>query len=167
MARQLISLRFIHAALGLQFATFGLQRMMSGRRVVDKSEHTHKVLHMCCFRRGPEEGDNDFSANEATRIASARTNKSAISWARKDPSTTGPQTSGISSMLQGLGLGSSSQGGRRLLVFVIGGVTRSEMRAVHEVATKTGRDVLLGSTAVLKPAGFLSQLRSMGTAVAE
>lgn len=70
-------------------------------------------------------------------------------------------------MLQGLGIGSSTQGGRRLLVFVIGGVTRSEMRAVHEAAKKSGRDVLLGSTAVLKPAGFLSQLRSMGTAVAE
>eukprot|EP00878_Enallax_costatus_P018017 GHUV01018943.1.p1 GENE.GHUV01018943.1~~GHUV01018943.1.p1 ORF type:complete len:543 (+),score=157.47 GHUV01018943.1:1151-2779(+) len=118
------------------------------------------------YVRSPDEGD-DFGANEATRIASARTNKSAISWARKDASTTGPQSSGISSMLQGLGLGTSSQGGRRLLVFVIGGVTRSEMRAVHEVAKKTGRDVLLGSTAVLKPAGFLSQLRSMGTAVAE
>lgn len=122
-------------------------------------------VYCCC--RGPDEGD-DFATNEATRIASARTNKSTISWARKDPSgSTGAPSTGISSMLQGLGLGGSSQGGRRLLVFVIGGVTRSEMRAVHEVAKQKGRDVLLGSTAVLKPAGFLSQLRSMGTAVAE
>eukprot|EP00878_Enallax_costatus_P026221 GHUV01028111.1.p1 GENE.GHUV01028111.1~~GHUV01028111.1.p1 ORF type:complete len:161 (+),score=35.93 GHUV01028111.1:236-718(+) len=136
----------------------------NGQRLLSCKSLTPSVLCCCC--RSPDEGD-DFGANEATRIASARTNKSAISWARKDASTTGPQSSGISSMLQGLGLGTSSQGGRRLLVFVIGGVTRSEMRAVHEVAKKTGRDVLLGSTAVLKPAGFLSQLRSMGTAVAE
>lgn len=123
------------------------------------------LVSSCC--RGPEEGD-DFATNEATRIASARTNKSTISWARKDPSgSTGAPSSGIASVLQGLGLGASSQGGKRLLVFVIGGVTRSEMRAVHEVAKKNSRDVLLGSTAVLKPAGFLSQLRSMGTAVPE
>jgi syntaxin-binding protein 1 len=74
-------------------------------------------------------------------------------------------------MLQGLGLGgagaasgSGASGGRRLIVFVIGGVTRSEMRAVHELSKRSGREVLLGSTTVLKPAGFLSQLRSMGSA---
>lgn len=130
-----------------------------------------KYLHWLTFcytllavHRSLEDG-NEFIASEPSRIASARANKSAISWARKDPSNTSVvQGSGIGSMLQGLGLGSTSQGGKRLLVFVVGGVTRSEMRAVHEVAKKTGRDVLLGSTAVLKPARFLSQLRSMGTA---
>jgi syntaxin-binding protein 1 len=74
-------------------------------------------------------------------------------------------------MLQGLGLGgggaasgSGASSGRRLILFVIGGVTRSEMSAVHELSKRTGREVLLGSTAVLKPSGFLSQLRSMGSA---
>jgi syntaxin-binding protein 1 len=118
-------------------------------------------------RAPPDSAPEEF---EATRIASARANRSAISWARKDTSTTSPASTtqgSISSMLQGLGIGggaSGASGGRRLIVFVIGGVTRSEMRAVHELSKRTGRDVLLGSTAVLKPAGFLSQLRSMGSA---
>eukprot|EP00879_Flechtneria_rotunda_P033138 GHRR01036674.1.p1 GENE.GHRR01036674.1~~GHRR01036674.1.p1 ORF type:complete len:149 (+),score=42.13 GHRR01036674.1:319-765(+) len=123
--------------------------------------------------RAPEETD-DFSSNEAVRIASARTNRSTISWARKG--SAGPDAGSGGSMigsgmlgsvtgaLQGLGLSSTSQGqGKRLIVFVIGGVTRSEMRAVHEVAKKTGKDVLLGSTVIIKPSGFLSQLRSMGS----
>lgn len=67
--------------------------------------------------------------------------------------------------MQGLGLaGGSNNGGRRLLLFVVGGVTRSEMRAVHAASKQSGREVLLGSTSVLKPAGFLSQLRAMGNA---
>eukprot|EP00879_Flechtneria_rotunda_P003010 GHRR01003228.1.p1 GENE.GHRR01003228.1~~GHRR01003228.1.p1 ORF type:complete len:663 (+),score=201.56 GHRR01003228.1:278-2266(+) len=125
------------------------------------------------YVRAPEETD-DFSSNEAVRIASARTNRSTISWARKG--SAGPDAGSGGSMigsgmlgsvtgaLQGLGLSSTSQGqGKRLIVFVIGGVTRSEMRAVHEVAKKTGKDVLLGSTVIIKPSGFLSQLRSMGS----
>ena len=52
-----------------------------------------------------------------------------------------------------------------LLVFVVGGVTRGEMRAVAEASRRTGRDVLLGSSGVLRPGSFLSLLRSMGTAV--
>lgn len=131
------------------------------------------------YVRAPADGaPEEF---EATRIASARANRSAISWARKDNASTtspGSTTAGsISSMLQGLGLGggaaaaaasgSGASGGRRLIVFVIGGVTRSEMRAVHELSKRSGRDVLLGSTAVLKPGGFLSQLRSMGSASAQ
>ncbi|WIA41900.1 hypothetical protein OEZ86_009221 [Tetradesmus obliquus] len=130
------------------------------------------------YVRAPADGaPEEF---EATRIASARANRSAISWARKDNASTtspGSTTAGsISSMLQGLGLGggaaaaasgSGASGGRRLIVFVIGGVTRSEMRAVHELSKRSGRDVLLGSTAVLKPGGFLSQLRSMGSTSAQ
>eukprot|EP00775_Hariotina_reticulata_P004848 gene4848-5095_t len=114
------------------------------------------------FVRLPEDGD-DFGAQEGLRIASARTNRSAPSWARKGSATDAASApSGILGALQGLGLGSMSQG-RRLIVFVAGGVTRSEMRAVHELSRKTGRDIILGSTTVLKPDGFISQLRSMGT----
>jgi syntaxin-binding protein 1 len=72
----------------------------------------------------------------------------------------------MSSAMAGLGLGGGGggggSGGRKLLVFVIGGVTRSEMRAVHELSRRTGREIVLGSTTVLKPTGFLSQLRSIG-----
>lgn len=74
----------------------------------------------------------------------------------------------MSSAMAGLGLGGGGGGGggRKLLVFVVGGVTRSEMRAVHELSRRTGREIVLGSTAVLKPTGFLSQLRSIGQAPA-
>ncbi|KAF8058348.1 hypothetical protein HT031_005666 [Scenedesmus sp. PABB004] len=126
------------------------------------------------YARGADDGGgDDFAAGggEALRVASARTNRSAISWARRDGASGGSAVGGMGSavggMLAGLGLGAGSVnagpgGGRRLVVFVVGGVTRAEMRAVHEAARRAGREVLLGSTSVLRPDTFLGQLRGMG-----
>lgn len=55
---------------------------------------------------------------------------------------------------------------RRLVIFVIGGVTRGEVRAAHALARLTGRDVTLASTSVLRPSVFLGQLAQLGTAYA-
>lgn len=117
-------------------------------------------------------GADDFSLGDpAARVASARQNRSAVFGLRRGSEATQSGASSIYSQITGgmagLGLGGGGGGagaGRRLLVFVIGGVTRSEMRAVHELSRRTGRDILLGSTSVLKPTGFLSQLRSIGPA---
>jgi len=51
--------------------------------------------------------------------------------------------------------------GRRLIVFVLGGITYSEARSMHEVAATLGREMILGSTALLTPSGYLSALKQM------
>ena len=51
--------------------------------------------------------------------------------------------------------------GRRLIVFVLGGMTFSELRAVHEVSRSTGREILVGATAMLTPQTYLVALRAM------
>ncbi len=38
--------------------------------------------------------------------------------------------------------------GKRLIVFVLGGITRNEMRTSYAMSKVLGRDVLLGSTSI-------------------
>ena len=49
--------------------------------------------------------------------------------------------------------------GKRIVAFVIGGVTRSEMRVAHKLSSKLGREVLLGSTSCDTPTTFLKSLQ--------
>ena len=45
-----------------------------------------------------------------------------------------------------------------MVVFVVGGITRSEMRAAHKLSAKLARPVLLGGTALDSPGTFLKRL---------
>ena len=43
-------------------------------------------------------------------------------------------------------------------MFVVGGITRSEMRVAHLLSKKLGRDVVLGGTSIDEPEVFLKNL---------
>lgn len=45
-----------------------------------------------------------------------------------------------------------------MVVFVIGGITRSEMRVVHLLSRRLGREIVLGGTSLDDPARFLHHL---------
>mmetsp|Transcript_61518 Transcript_61518/g.162860 ORF Transcript_61518/g.162860 Transcript_61518/m.162860 type:complete len:347 (-) Transcript_61518:42-1082(-) len=51
--------------------------------------------------------------------------------------------------------------GRRLIVFVLGGATHSEMRAMYEVAKASGREIMMGATAILSPSDYLVGLKQL------
>uniref|UniRef100_A0A7S0UQ57 Uncharacterized protein n=2 Tax=Polytomella parva TaxID=51329 RepID=A0A7S0UQ57_9CHLO len=57
----------------------------------------------------------------------------------------------------------SNDSGRKLVVFILGGATRSEMKCVHELTALLGREVILISTAVSTPNVFLDQLYSLNS----
>lgn len=51
-----------------------------------------------------------------------------------------------------------TQGGR-ILVFVAGGLTYSEIRSVYEISKAVGREVVIGTTHIITPPEFLDSLR--------
>ncbi|KAI1316911.1 vacuolar sorting protein VPS33/slp1 [Mortierella claussenii] len=51
--------------------------------------------------------------------------------------------------------------GSRVLVFIAGGITYSEIRAMHELCHSMGRDIIIGSTHIITPRQFIQSLRHL------
>lgn len=48
--------------------------------------------------------------------------------------------------------------GKRIIVFVVGGITHSEMRVAHNLTKRLGRDIVIGGTSLDTPRDFLTNL---------
>ncbi|KAL6653027.1 hypothetical protein ACP70R_011952 [Stipagrostis hirtigluma subsp. patula] len=53
--------------------------------------------------------------------------------------------------------------GQRLFIFVIGGATRSELRAAHKLSSKLKREIILGSSSLDDPPQFITKLKMLST----
>ncbi|KAA8515933.1 hypothetical protein F0562_019112 [Nyssa sinensis] len=49
--------------------------------------------------------------------------------------------------------------GQRIFIFIIGGATRSELRACHKLTTKLRREVVLGSSSIDDPPQYITKLK--------
>ncbi|KAL7425231.1 syntaxin binding protein 1 [Cryptotrichosporon argae] len=56
----------------------------------------------------------------------------------------------------------NTEGKQRLVIFVAGGMTYSEMRQAYTLGHALGKDVFIGSTHVVTPEGFLRDMRAIG-----
>ncbi|XBI98325.1 hypothetical protein VPH35_018576 [Triticum aestivum] len=88
---------------------------------------------------------------------SMRSRRTAGTWARPRNSDDGYSSDSVlkhaSSDMRKLG--------RRLFIFVVGGATRSELRAVHKLSSKLKREIILGSSSLDDPPKFITKLKMM------
>jgi syntaxin-binding protein 1 len=119
-------------------------------------------------------GPGGSSAPPKTPGKSARTARVAGGWARRSVGEDGEldfAAGGGGGGGAGAGGGAhhrrrssvvSAPVGRRLIVFVVGGVTRGETREAHALARSLGRDVIIGGTDVFSPEQFVRRLAGLG-----
>ncbi|KAG2446991.1 hypothetical protein HYH02_008145 [Chlamydomonas schloesseri] len=89
----------------------------------------------------------DLEVGPEKSAASARTARSGLNWTRRKDA-------------DGAG-GSGGPAGRRLVVFIIGGATRGEMRIAHTLSLQLNRDIILGSTSINVPINFIDMLYNL------
>eukprot|EP00891_Asterochloris_glomerata_P007891 jgi/Astpho2/7891/gw1.00118.18.1_t len=93
-------------------------------------------------------------------VVVVRSNRSAMSWTKKAAQGRAQEEPGCEQRSWQLSLLKGPYTpGKRMIAFVVGGVTRSEMRVAHKLTARTGREVLLGGTTVDNPSVFLRRLQ--------
>lgn len=110
------------------------------------------VEKLCALELSKEEypfvrGGPSTGGSSSTPAGSVRTN---YAWTKKKKETT-----------------DTSKPRKRVVVFVLGGISRSEMRVVHKLAPALQRDLILGSTSVETPTSFIYKLGSLSSTVDE
>jgi len=55
----------------------------------------------------------------------------------------------------------TSSNGAKIIIFILGGMTHSEMRSAYELSKKSGREVIIGSNWISTPKEFVQNLRSL------
>ncbi|XP_039138227.1 SNARE-interacting protein KEULE-like [Dioscorea cayenensis subsp. rotundata] len=102
---------------------------------------------------------SSFRTAQPQSAYSMRSRRTAATWARPRNSDDGYSSDSVlrhaSSDLRKMG--------QRIFVFIIGGATRSELRAVHKLSVKLKREIILGSTSIDDPSQFVTKLKNLNS----
>jgi len=79
----------------------------------------------------------------------------------KPQSTTRENTRNVPTWHQKGITNESALKGSKLIVFVVGGITYSEIRSIYELVQSTKHDIIIGSTAVVSPVEIIDTLTDM------
>lgn len=104
-----------------------------------------------------ERGRSNRSVRRRSRSGSIRRRRSA---SRDSSTERGKSTNGSDNESERVALVSRDKK-RRLIIFVAGGVTASEMRLAYEISKSTSQEVIIGGSAILTPKKFIENLNNV------
>lgn len=96
------------------------------------------------YARPPSSSDADAGTATSARTAG----RAGLTWTKRQPGGAGA---------------SGGPAARRLVVLIVGGALRSEMRVCHELSRVLQREVILASTSVETPGSYLQHLHRMNS----
>jgi hypothetical protein len=103
------------------------------------------------------------AASSSSAAAPATKGKSARKKANSSDWKSGDSSSSSSGMAAAVDSGAQEDLRPRFFVFVLGGVTFSEMRSAYEIAEQRGVNLYIGSTDTLTPTQFIEDLSNLPT----
>ncbi|KAJ2993926.1 vacuolar sorting protein VPS33/slp1 [Globomyces sp. JEL0801] len=153
----------VDALVGLRHLTRNIDISPNSTPVRKKYELTSKQEYLSRYEPSIKNILTDYIINNSSSVKSiddilnhttSHTSNSSIkplrhfkpSWATLDPS------SAI--------IDSSKE--KKVIIFVLGGISVSEIQAIHESAKELDRSILIGSTELLTPTTFLNELCLLG-----
>ncbi|XP_078440805.1 SNARE-interacting protein KEULE-like [Wolffia australiana] len=101
-------------------------------------------------------GTPSSSSARSTNPAQSTRSRRTATWARARNSDDGYSSDSI---LKHASSSDFKKMGQRIFVFIIGGATRSELRAAHKLTAKLKREVVLGSSSLDDPPQFITKLK--------
>ncbi|KAL3680564.1 hypothetical protein R1sor_023520 [Riccia sorocarpa] len=108
----------------------------------------------------PSSSSASPSASPARPVASVRSRHP--SWARSGGSSSENLSPQNSLSTNGTISGPSSRKlGKRIVVFIIGGMTYSELCTAHKMTAQLNREVIIGSTSLENPTQFIAKVRTL------
>ncbi|KAG6557771.1 hypothetical protein Mapa_000538 [Marchantia paleacea] len=107
------------------------------------------------FRSPSASSNNDSSSVHRIPAGSSVRSKRAGNWARGSGSLS-PENS-----VNAASSHASRKFGKRIFIFIIGGMTHSELSTAHKMTAALSREVIIGSTSLETPKEFLSKVRSL------
>ncbi|XP_042397739.1 probable protein transport Sec1b [Zingiber officinale] len=97
------------------------------------------------------------TASNGTQPVQSRRSRRTATWAKGRCSDDGYSSD---SVLRNASVDFKNMG-QRIFIFMIGGATRSELRAVHKLTTKLRREIILGCTSLDDPPMFITRLKML------
>ncbi|KAI3636808.1 hypothetical protein MIR68_005075 [Amoeboaphelidium protococcarum] len=115
--------------------------------------------HLSPHSSGPQHQSSQMSVG-STQATSLRTTKP--SWHKKSPSIDASATGGsVPTSPQQQQAVDDKQKGGRIILFIVGGVTYSEIRAIYQISNLIKREIFIGSTHVVTPDQFVDDLKQL------
>lgn len=139
--------------------TYELSRYVSTLKYVVE-DNIHNMLNTTLFpaTKEPPPSSRTVTETETSALKGTSLRSTKPSWAKRSADRDKQKDNTTSAPIEKEDL---RKYGPRTIVFVVGGMDYSEMRAMYELSNTYNRDIIIGSTHIITPKNFLDSVQQL------